>query len=229
MSLLNAQLLVVTATQQFDAMQLPPAADKARLSTFITDAGRAIGSAFGQWQQMASLANVTINGPVAMGGRIVGPSVEALIMAPLAATYPNLGKAVAAAVSEQFARFCQLVTVPGLPWYPMFGAYPGPIAPPTPNMPAPFTAIAAAGRAMMTSSQLSQAYAIRQPANAPAGATEAVDALMRSLDQQFSVWLTTTMVTNVLGSGPVPAFAPPNVPVGAVMGGVGNMMPGGFA
>jgi hypothetical protein len=36
------------------------------------------------------------------------------------------------------------------------------------------------------------------------------------------------MVTNVLGTGPVPTFAPPYVPVGPVVGGVGNMTPGGF-
>ena len=36
------------------------------------------------------------------------------------------------------------------------------------------------------------------------------------------------MVTNVLGTGPVPTFAPPYVPVGPVVGGVGTMMPGGF-
>jgi hypothetical protein len=36
------------------------------------------------------------------------------------------------------------------------------------------------------------------------------------------------MVTNVLGTGPVPTFAPPYVPVGPVVGGVANMTPGGF-
>jgi hypothetical protein len=36
------------------------------------------------------------------------------------------------------------------------------------------------------------------------------------------------MVTNVLGTGPVPTFAPPYVPVGPVVGGIANMPPGGL-
>ena len=36
------------------------------------------------------------------------------------------------------------------------------------------------------------------------------------------------MVTNVIGTGPVPTFAPPYVPGGPVVGGVGSMPPGGL-
>jgi hypothetical protein len=35
---------------------------------------------------------------------------------------------------------------------------------------------------------------------------------------QFQIKLVSTMVTGVLGSGPVPTFAPPYVPVGPVVG-----------
>jgi hypothetical protein len=44
----------------------------------------------------------------------------------------------------------------------------------------------------------------------------------------FKVWQASTMVTQVMGTGPVPTFAPPYVPAGPVLGGVGTMPPGGF-
>jgi hypothetical protein len=42
------------------------------------------------------------------------------------------------------------------------------------------------------------------------------------------VWLVSTMVTNVMGQGPIPTFAPPYVPVGPVVGGIGVQLPGGM-
>ena len=41
--------------------------------------------------------------------------------------------------------------------------------------------------------------------------------------QQFKA---TTLVSNVLGTGPIPTFAPPIVPVGPVVGGVATGAPG---
>jgi hypothetical protein len=57
---------------------------------------------------------------------------------------------------------------------------------------------------------------------------ELFDAITDAFDKVFTIWQASTMVTNVLGTGPVPTFAPPYVPVGPVMGGVANMTPGGF-
>jgi hypothetical protein len=54
------------------------------------------------------------------------------------------------------------------------------------------------------------------------------EVLAEAFEQAFQMWKTSTMVTNVMGTGPVPSFAPPYVPVGAVVGGVGTMLPGGF-
>jgi hypothetical protein len=57
---------------------------------------------------------------------------------------------------------------------------------------------------------------------------ELFDCIAGAFEKCFTLWQTTTMVTNVLGTGPVPTFAPPFVPVGPVVAGVGNMLPGGF-
>jgi len=53
-------------------------------------------------------------------------------------------------------------------------------------------------------------------------------AIASAFERVFNLWQVSTMVTNVLGTGPVPTFAPPYVPVGPVVGGVGTMLPGGF-
>ena len=55
-----------------------------------------------------------------------------------------------------------------------------------------------------------------------------VESVLRAFEQYLQLWKVTTLVTNVLGTGPVPTFAPPFVPVGPVVGGVGTMIPGGF-
>ena len=49
-----------------------------------------------------------------------------------------------------------------------------------------------------------------------------------AFEKCFQIWQASTMVTNVLGTGPVPSFAPPYVPVGPVVMGTGTMTPGGF-
>lgn len=50
------------------------------------------------------------------------------------------------------------------------------------------------------------------------GATDAIKQLSMSMAAQFLTW-TTTQPIFVLGTGPIPTFAPPYVPVGPVVGG----------
>jgi len=57
---------------------------------------------------------------------------------------------------------------------------------------------------------------------------EIFESVADAFEKSYNVWKGTTMVTNILGTGPVPTFAPPYVPVGPVVGGVGTMTPGGF-
>lgn len=64
--------------------------------------------------------------------------------------------------------------------------------------------------------------------NASAEHRNVYESIAEAFEQAVQTWSVTSMVTNVLGTGPVPTFAPPYVPVGPVVGGVGNMTPGGF-
>jgi hypothetical protein len=57
---------------------------------------------------------------------------------------------------------------------------------------------------------------------------EIFESVADAFEKSYNLWKASTMVTNVLGTGPVPTFAPPYVPVGPVVGGVGTMTPGGF-
>ena len=56
----------------------------------------------------------------------------------------------------------------------------------------------------------------------------AKDSIADAFEKVFQIWQTSTQVTNVMGFGPVPTFAPPVVPMGPVVGGLGAMLPGGL-
>jgi hypothetical protein len=121
-------------------------------------------------------------------------------------------------------QFTSSISVPGLPWYPAFAAMPAPVAPPLPNVPCPLVALTMS-RAQLGATMLKTTMAAQS-------SVPDHQALFGAIAEAFSkvldLWLASTLVTNVLGTGPVPSFAPPYVPVGPVIGGVGNMPPGGF-
>ena len=52
------------------------------------------------------------------------------------------------------------------------------------------------------------------------------DAIAKAFNTVFQIFKASTLVQNVLGTGPIPTFAPPFVPVGPVVAGIGNGPPG---
>ena len=190
---------------------------------------RAIKQAHRAWQSSATLIGVTVTSVTASGGMIVGPPLTPLIIAALPgknASEQKLVKAVATVVGNTWFLFTTTVRVPGLPWYPTFAAVPSPVAPPTPNVPVPFAALTQVAGLISVGVMKPQVMAQLAPDKS---AEKVVDAALRAFEQFILLWRTMTLVTNVLGTGPVPSFAPPFVPMGPVVGGVGNMTPGGFA
>jgi len=191
-----------------------------------------IAQAWQQFHSSATLEGVSINGPVATGGRIGCPTLETTVYTQsfLAGTGPwelKIREQVAKAFWTCWKQMLDGVRVPGLPWYPAFAAFPGPLAPPMPNVPTPFATIMGDHWAMgmqnlkTTLSNLLQGKMDYH--------TQFSEALAMSMDGSFQVWKIQTQVINVFGSGPIPTFAPPYVPVGPVVGGTGKMLPGGFA
>jgi hypothetical protein len=192
-----------------------------------------------QWKLQAKFKDLKVNAVTALGtpGCLDGPELESLIKnAPsCAAMMGNAQKhrdAVAKGVSKCFKDWQDQVQVPGLPWYPLFAAFPGPQAPPMPNIPMPLIACISA---KMTS--------ILMPDDMAKAMDDALDGGLKDKDKDkqfqalhkalatvfalgFMIWLPTQMVMLVMGKGPIPTFAPPYVPVGPVVMGDNLAVPG---
>lgn len=201
-----------------------------KFTTFIDGISSAICSAWSQWQAAASLSAVIINAVTASGGIVAGPPLMALILASAPKGSPQelkFSTAIAQAIGMGWLAYTATIKVPGLPWYPLFATVPSPVAPPTPNVPVPVAALTqvttSVSKAMLKNSMIAN-LADPQALHAK----ELFDSIADAFEKCFQIWQTSTQVTNVLGTGPVPTFAPPFVPVGPVVAGVGNMPPGGF-
>jgi hypothetical protein len=192
----------------------------------------AVGYAHNMWKLQAKFQNINVVAITAIGapGCLDGPELESNIKnAPMCASWSgNKAKhrdAVATGVSGCFKKWQDKVMVPGLPWYPAFAAFPGPMAPPMPNVPMPLIACPSA---MMSE--------IVSPDSLAKAMDDALDGDLKKKDKTkqyealhfaigtvlalaFLMWLPQQQVMLVLGKGPIPTFAPPVVPVGPVMGG----------
>ncbi len=199
----------------------------------------AIGFAHKMWRMQAKFQNLQIMAVSAIGqpGCLDGPELESLIkIAPQAAAFTgNKAKyrdAVAKGVSKCFKDWQGQVMVPGLPWYPAFAAFPGPQAPPMPNIPTPLIACPSAMIARITVPMQLKSEMV----NALDGGVKNDDkdkqhealfeAIATVLAMAFMVWLAAQQVMLVLGKGPIPTFAPPFVPVGPVVMGDNIAVPG---
>jgi hypothetical protein len=201
-----------------------------KIGKFIDGICSAICSAWDQWQKLATLVGVVIAGPTASAGQVVGPPLTPLILAQGPKETPNLLRyttAVANVVGTAWLTYTASIKVPGLPWYPAFAAFPGPVVPPTPNIPCPVIALTQVAAPLAPALLKTQMMGALADPTAPFH-DKLFEAIADGIDKCFKIWQASTLVQNVLGVGPVPTFAPPYVPVGPVVGGVGTMTPGGF-
>lgn len=196
---------------------------------FLDKISGAICGAWSVWCAGATLTGVMVNGVTASGGTVVGPPWGPLIMAQMQTTTPEaklLTQNIASVIGDAWAQFTSSISVPGMPWYPAFAALPSPVAPPMPNIPCPLAAIAP--NRISVSKSVVKAMMVSKEPGASSDHQKVYDAVADAFEKTVNLFIVSTMVTNVLGTGPVPAFAPPYVPVGPVVGGVANMLPGGF-
>jgi len=187
----------------------------------------AIEFGFNLYRQSAGLIGVTINGPQALGGQLQGPNLEPLIRtAPSVVTWTGtkvaLRDAVAKGLDQQWAILAASVKVPGLPWYPAFAAFPGPVAPPTPNVPTPFSVltqdVGATTPAVLKTAMRACLHGQFDYSD------EFFESISTGFDFALRLWKGVQMVNLVMGTGPVPNFAPPYIPVAPVIG--GTILPG---
>ncbi len=194
----------------------------------------AICKAWDMWRLQAKFQNLKVMAVVAIGtpGCLKGPKLESLIMmsAPKASKAElDYSKAIAKHVSKAFAQWQDNVMVPGLPWYPAFAAFPGPQAPPMPNIPMPQITCPSSGMAEMTPAKLKKGMCDALGDSKAMHHKELFDAIAKGLSIVFLQWLAMQQVMNVLGKGPIPTFAPPFVPVGPVLAGDNIAIPGHLA
>lgn len=187
-------------------------------------------TAVDQWRGQAMFTGIKINGPVASGGRVTGPGIGGPIVDALkGAGMPNdAAQHFGHAVEGAWRDWTGSVHVPDLPWYPAFAAVALAIAPPMPNVPTPISRLAhdpgkLNGLAGAIKGSLGTAK------DWPGGAA-AIDDFAAWLKGSAEGWFQGgCMITNVVGKGPVPAFAPPYVPVGPVVAGDNVATPGVFS
>lgn len=201
-----------------------------KFASFIDGICSAICSAWSQWQAAATMVGVMVNAVTATGGQVVGPPLGPLILASGPKATPSELKyttAIANAIDQGWLSYTSSIKVPGLPWYPAFAAFPGPMAPPMPNVPVPVAALTQVTVPISTMVLKQSMVGLLADPPAPHHA-ELLESIADAFEKCFMQWQVMTMVTNVLGMGPIPTFAPPVVPVGPVVMGTGNMTPGGF-
>ncbi|MHB1024490.1 MAG: hypothetical protein ACYC24_02140 [Desulfobacteria bacterium] len=202
-----------------------------QFETYIEGICGAIHSAVDTWRQTATITGVMIFGPVATVGMVVGPPLTPLIMAQGPKGTPQELKyttAISNALGTAWLPWQTSIKVPGLPWYPAFAAFPGPVAPPMPNIPIPLIALVSVD-ASLSPGALSGLMMANLGDPTALHAQDLFDAISKAFNTIFTLFKAMTMVTNVLGTGPIPTFAPPFVPVGPVLGGVGTGPPGCLA
>jgi hypothetical protein len=201
-----------------------------KFAAYIESICGAICDGIDKWMKATTIAGVMINGPVGMltpGGVIGAVPLNTLILTSAPKGTPQETK-YSNAIANAFGTVWQAWSagITGTLMYPAFAAFPGPVAPPTPNVPMPLIALPSPGEAGLSPSSLSNLMFANLADPMAHHARELFDAIAKAFNVVFLIFKGSTLVKNVLGTGPIPTFAPPFVPVGPVVGGVGTGPPG---
>jgi hypothetical protein len=199
-----------------------PTTVKAKWSMWTEAAFAAMSLGVDQWRLDAELRDVRI-----VGGLAIGPAGALRSSTGFAATIRGrlihahapepLADALSEAIWQAWKSWADGVTIPSLPWYPAFFAWPGPVAPPMPNTPCPLTLCVSSGIDAMLPSQLAAAITVRLSGPAIAGSEAGIGTLARQVSAAFMQWLAGTHVMMAMGSGTT-AAALPFMPLGPVHG-----------
>jgi hypothetical protein len=196
---------------------------------FIEGVCGALCDGIDKWMKMATVAGVIITGPVGIlrPGCVIGPPLTPLILASAPKNTKQelkYSKAIAQAFGTLWQPWHMGLT--GVLAYPAFAAFPGPVGPPISNVPIPLIAFASAGEAGLSPQSLKGMMISNLGDPGALHAPELFDAISTAFHTIFQVFKATTMFQKVLGTGPVPSFAPPVAPVGPVISGTVIPTPG---
>jgi hypothetical protein len=208
--------------------QLGPVDKSPDRAALIEPLCRAICLGHDQWRAQAYFKDIKINANTAIGGMLEGPALGPLIRTYLGVAgtgaSKKYGDAVVGGVGDAWGEFQRTFSVPGLPWFPSFVAFPGPMAPPTPNVPTPL--VTCRHDARKVSASALKARMDRYLTGSDPEDARLLQAIAQAFELVVTQWLAQQPVTNVMGSGPVPTYAPPYVPVGPVVMGDNIATPG---
>jgi hypothetical protein len=217
---LDVTLMREVARSRFAATPLPKGVSRDPYYAYFDAMASALRQAIDMWRVQAVISDVKIMGPTAFGGRISLPALDGLIrgFAP-AGPWDAYSRAIAAGVHNQFRLMCSLAMFPGLPLYPAFAAFPAPMAPPMPNLPTPLLTFVLPGLAQVETTPLRDEIIRKYPTPKPVCADAVAGAIAEGFAKAVHLWLGQQQITLLLGTGPIPTFAPPYVPVGPVVNG----------
>lgn len=192
------------------------------MSDWTAAAFRGTSLGVDEWRLEAELVGVRIVGGLAIAGpgALRSPvAFENTIRGVMrrADVEPAVTDAVAATIWQAWKLWADGVTIPGLPWYPAFFAWPAPVAPPMPNVPTPLIVCASATLDAMSPGRLAGSLRGRLGANAHrAGSSAAIDSFASAFHAAFMQWLAMANVMLAFGAGT--AAVGPLVPVQPVHG-----------
>ncbi|MBQ9396133.1 MAG: hypothetical protein IJU23_11565 [Proteobacteria bacterium] len=203
--------------------------------SFIYTMLDAVAYAFNIWRLTLKFDNLKINGPAVVGSKgclsATGDFEKLFLTFPghsqfaLGKHYNKWRDAVGKGVAKCLKNYIDNVTIPGFPWYPAFAAFPGPVAAPMPNIPFPLIACPSTGLADITVfTKLKKAMLDEFDDGCAEKCHDDIhktifEAIATSLSAGFLIWVSTQMINAVMGTGNIPSFAPPVVPVGPVVNG----------
>lgn len=197
---------------------------------FIEGICGAICDAIHKWMKLTTITGVIINGPVGIitPGAVKGPPLGPLILASApqeTSQQLKYSQAIANAIGNLWQNW-HLGLSGTIMYPPTFAACPAPVHPPTPNLPQPLITLSSSGESALSPKNLKSTMEDNLGDDEALHAEELFDSIAKAFNTVFQIFKASTLVQNVLGTGPVPTYAPPLVPVGPVLGGVGNSPPG---
>lgn len=190
---------------------------------YVVEIKSAIAQALERWLPTVQVTHGVINGPVGVvppGALTSSVDLKAAMRTGLQSAgvplvpYGSITDTFAKAWLEWFAGYSTMMQ------YPAFAHWPGAETPPMPAVGQPLNVgISSATTAMSIASLTSAAMAAVDAQAADSDYTAAVQQLSVWYTLRFAMFRTVTILTNVLGRGPVPSYAPPAHPSGPVIGG----------
>ncbi len=194
---------------------------------FVDEVCKGICTSWSNWQNAAMFTIGIINAVtcVISPGSLSPPLMSSVMimantnMSGKPANFALFVKAIATAIDTAWNVWQTGLTVT-LTFPPTFASFPGPLHPPTPCLPMPLASATSAGDAMMKKNILSGLMLANLSGVTPDSLTQMLfDKFAEGFCMVFDIWKASTQIMNVMGTGPVPSFAPPFVPVGPVVGG----------